>query len=130
MGIATGPGSKSSYSMKFTRFNSDMVQAGKRYLIDRHNLYAPQKCVVLKITSSDKINGGYMIHCLVDGNRESFIMAQAMDVEWKEVGGVGKGIALDVRAVRSSSKKPGVLLDSSEEGEIEDLSEMQGRAAS
>lgn len=130
MGIATGPGSKSSYSMKFTRFNSDMVQAGKRYLIDRHNLYSPQECVVLKITSSDKINGGYMIHCLVDGNRESFIMAQAMDVEWKEVGGVGKGIALDVRAVRSSSKKPGIFLDTSEEGAVADLSEMQGRAAS
>ena len=124
MGIATGPGSKSSYSMKFTRFNSDMVQAGKRYLIDRHNLYAPQECVVLKITSSDKINGGYMIHCLVDGNRESFIMAQARDVEWKEVGGVGKGIALDVRAVRSSSKKPGIFLDTSEEGAVADLSEM------
>lgn len=130
MGIATGLGSKSFHGMRFTRFNSDMVQAGKRYIIDRHNLYAPQKCVVLKITSSDKINGGYMIHCFVDGNRESFIMAQAMDVEWKEVGGVGKGIALDVRAVRSSSKKPGVLLDSSEEGAVEDLSEMQGRAAS
>ena len=130
MGIATGPGSKSSYSMKFTRFNSDMVQAGKRYLIDRHNLYSPQECVVLKITNSDKINGGYMIHCLVDGNRESFIMAQAMDVEWKEVGGVGKGIALDVRAVRSSSKKPDVLLDAPEEGADANLSEMQGRAAS
>ncbi len=116
--------------MRFTRFNSDMVQAGKRYIIDRHNLYPPQECVVLKITSSDKINGGYMIHCFVGGNRESFIMAQAMDMEWKEVGGVGKGIALDVRAVRSSSKKPDILLDAPEEGSDANLSEMQGRASS
>lgn len=121
---------KSSYSLTFTRFNSDLVQAGKTYRLDRHAYMPTQECSVLAITKSDRITGGYMIHCLVEGNRESFIMAQAKDCEWKEVGGVGKGIALDVRAVSRPSTRPGVLLDASEEGKEEDMPEMQGRAAS
>lgn len=101
------------------RHQSDYLQAGRTYIMDRNSFEGMTHVVeILDIRRTDKAGYGWMILGELGGVvKETWTMQQAMDCTWKETREYEKrnrekgfGIRLDVRAMPKETSRAGLLL--------------------